>query len=129
MWVSLDPPSPGRINLPHPSGHICYDGLNATVSPIQLKGKGHAGASSQVTFEITDAPPLTAGLLAASIGPWHTVIGSLGTLLVHPAAMALLPIATDLTGKGQLSAPVPDIVGLRRQLRTARAEPTRTLRA
>jgi hypothetical protein len=116
MWLSFETPSPGRINLPHPSGHLNYDGLNASVSELRLTGNGHAGASSQVWYDISGAPRQTAGLMAASIGPWHSVLGSLGTLLVNPVAMALLPIGTDATGKARLTAPVPDIPGLKRQL-------------
>ena len=115
LLVSLDPPSPGRVNMPRPSGHLSYDGLNAAISQIRLRGNGHAGVSSQVWYDITDAPPQTPGLLAVSIGPWHTVLGSLGTLLVNPVAMVLLPISTDPIGEARLAAPVPDIVGLRRQ--------------
>jgi hypothetical protein len=112
VWATFPTPTPRSLNRPEPAGHLEYRGLDSSAVRFSLQGQGTPQVAGTAAFLVQNAPASTPGYLALALAPLSADLGSLGTLLVHPAQMALLPVSTGSQGQATPSIPVPAVPAL-----------------
>ncbi len=112
-WVTFPSPTPRALNLPAPGSHLAYDGLDITKTQLTLTGLGTPAIGGTASFKIENAPASSIGVLGLALMPFSLKQGSLGSLLVHPWAMAVFNVYTNSTGTATPSLPIPNVSALK----------------
>ena len=112
VWATFPAPTPRALNQPEPSGHLEYRGLDSTAVWFSLQGQGTPQVGGRASFWVQNAPVSMPGYFALALAPLSADLGSLGTLLVHPAMLVLLPMYTGSGGSAAPSVPVPAVPAL-----------------
>jgi hypothetical protein len=115
VWATFPAPTPRAANAPAPCGHLEYGPLDSAAAPITLTGTGNPVLGGTVSYDISGAPASTPGYLALTAAPFQAQLGALGSLLVNPSAMALLPVMTNAGGAAIQKLPIPNVPVLRGQ--------------
>jgi hypothetical protein len=109
--VTFLEPSPQRSNRPNPCGHVAIQALDPAANPLRLVGKGVPSVGDSLRYELEDVPTGTVALLALGLATQHLPTPGLGTLLVDPALVLVVPAGTG--GEARFSFALPDADYLR----------------
>jgi hypothetical protein len=113
LWVLFPVPTPRALNRPEPCGNLAIDGRNSRFNPGgQITAVSGPRLGQLARYQVVNAPAGTPGVIALATLAFHANAGNLGVLLVHPATMAMFPIATGSQGTADFSVPVPNVAAL-----------------
>jgi len=107
LLVTFRRPSPERSNRPEPCGHLSYGALDASTTPLALRGLGVPSQGDNLRYEVEGLAAGVPVLLGLGLAPRHQALPGLGTLLVDPLLFLFATAAAG--GEARFSLALPDL--------------------